>query len=310
MSQMDCTVPLASTLEKDPTDEGAWVLNWARMVDLVVAAMLLSSALLKAISPSQALAATAAWGIGYLAIALIVQLEILLAIWLYSGMANRPARFSAAGMFSIFSVISLAFVLQGHASCGCFGSLKTDPRLVLLVDISVLVALVWTTIVASPCASRSRGRCILAATAYLAVAPSLLILMLAQQPPRLASDTTMDSMSGIVILEPETWVGKASPLKQYITPQVELEGKTTTALIYHHDCPACQKVLPEYVRLAAEATQSHQQVVLIEVPPLGEQREYNSAIHTTLSPDHEWFVQAPVELVIDDGIVTSVRQFH
>lgn len=310
MSQLE--ISPSSTNSDDLAIALPWrrVWNWPRAVDISVAALLLATAALKAISPSQAITTAATWGMDYPVVIFVVQVELLLAAWLLSRTALKLARFVTASMFLFFATISLVLALQGHTSCGCFGQLKMDPWMMFLLDSSVVLAFLWAALVATPCPTTTKSPFRSISFAYPGLAPLALTAMLIHRPETLVSSTTMVGSSNIVILEPETWIGEKCPLAEHVAPSVDFAEKKSTVLVYHHDCPACQEALPNYVNLAKQNVDRDQQVVLVEVPPLGNEREPSAAIHTTLPDDRDWFVQAPVELVIDQGIVTSVRQLH
>ena len=186
---------------------------------------------------------------------------------------------------------------------GCFGSLKMHPWVMFAID----VAAVWALLVAAvaPGSTESLSSMNLTyITVYVILAISAFALMLWHQPAILGGNTLIDGSTDLVILEPEAWIGQEFPLTKYLTPPVSIENGVV--LIYHHDCPDCQRALPRYVDLA-NSVPMERQVVLVEVPPLGEPGAYGDATHTTLKSNKEWFVEAPVEVRIQGGQVTDVR---
>lgn len=121
-----------------------------------------------------------------------------------------------------------------------------------------------------------------------------------------APSSSFDS-NGLVILRRETWIGKPFPLAEHLMPKITFEGGHWTVLLYHYDCPRCREAVPEYERLAL--ARKDRQIVLIETPPYGsDQSTEGAAIHVRLSDAREWFVQTPVEVCVDDGIVVSRRR--
>src|SRR5690606_23093721 len=116
----------------------------------------------------------------------------------------------------------------------------------------------------------------------------------------------IDESSELVILEPENWIGKEFPLVEYLSPRVDFGTGKSIVLLYHHDCPECQRALPRYVAEAEDTDGASKKVVLIEVPPIGPPGEYGAAMHAVLRDDIDWFVQAPVEILVDGGKITDV----
>ena len=276
---------------------------WPRAVDGVVGLVLLLSAALKALSPSDAIETAAAYGMGYWLMIPVVQAEVLIAMLLFSGWQSRKSRQLGALLFAIFGVFSLTVAMQGHDTCGCFGSLKMHPWVMFAID----VAAVWALLLAAAAPRSTENLSSMKptyTTVYLILAITAFALMLWHQPATLGGNTLIDDSTDLVILEPEEWIGQELPLTKYLTPPVNI--KDGVVLIYHHDCPDCQRALPMYVDLA-NSVPMERQVVLVEVPPLGEPGAYGVATHTTLKANKDWFVEAPVEVRIQGGQVTSVK---
>jgi hypothetical protein len=73
-----------------------------------------------------------------------IQIEILLGLWLSSGLAARGAWAVTLGFFAILASASLYLALEGQRSCGCFGKVKVNPWATFALDISVMLALaIW-----------------------------------------------------------------------------------------------------------------------------------------------------------------------
>jgi hypothetical protein len=108
--------------------------------------------------------------------------------------------------------------------------------------------------------------------------------------------------TGLVILEPEKWLGQKLPIAGFI--DLDLSHGEWTVVFHRHDCPTCHEVLPSYVELSSMG----HKVALIEVPPFGNLNPSESGcVHGQLTADREWFVQTPVEIQLRDGIVTAVK---
>jgi len=72
----------------------------------------------------------------------LVELEILLGLWLLSGLARRGAWVAALGFFIAVAGVSLYMALAGQTSCGCFGRLTVNPWLSFAFDGTAVAALV------------------------------------------------------------------------------------------------------------------------------------------------------------------------
>ena len=118
--------------------------------------------------------------------------------------------------------------------------------------------------------------------------------------------------SQFVVLEPETWVGKRFPLLQYIDLQHQLAEGKWVVVLYHHDCPECRDVIPEYEQLAHRLAGRLDglRVGLIEMAPYARDDDLGSGDGTCargrLADVKEWFTATPVEFVLDRATVIDV----
>ena len=98
-------------------------------IERVIAAVLLPSAFLKA---RQLLVGSGEIIPGLvhspLLLALLIQSEILLALWLLIGGFARLRFIVAVGCFSIFALVSGYEAMHAMPSCGCFGNVKVPPQ--------------------------------------------------------------------------------------------------------------------------------------------------------------------------------------
>jgi hypothetical protein len=69
--------------------------------------------------------------------------EWLVGFWLLSDVAAWHARRVALALFGAFCVATLAKVISGEASCGCFGGLAVAPLAMFFVDAAMVAGLAW-----------------------------------------------------------------------------------------------------------------------------------------------------------------------
>lgn len=82
---------------------------------------------------------------------LVIEVEVLLGLWLLSGIQQRLALFASLIVFIGFACLSFYLAWQGQEDCGCFGKVKVSPWLTFGLDV-VIVAIalpcilwgVWT----------------------------------------------------------------------------------------------------------------------------------------------------------------------
>lgn len=139
------------------------------------------------------------------------------------------------------------------------------------------------------------------------VLTAISILLLYRLGPSQLRDSVPDDAGELVILQPEDWLDEEFPLQDLLTPSIDVSQGQWIILMYHHDCPKCQEALPHYQGLVEQTPPDGQpaQVLVIEVPPYGPAPQAGAAHHARLHDRSEWFVQAPVEIVLINGKVTS-----
>lgn len=130
---------------------------------------------------------------------------------------------------------------------------------------------------------------------------------------RITSDGVIGE-SSIVVLDPEKWLGKPFPLRDYIDLGEQLVNGRWTVVLYHQSCPKCQTLVAEYEALSEDTLSfdDKDRVALIEIPPFAAKRTdrqiAKSSLHYgRLFHDRDWFAQTPVVLEIVDGVVTHTR---
>jgi hypothetical protein len=72
----------------------------------------------------------------------LIQLELLVALWLFSGWKPRFSWVFCVALFASLSGAVSAMVVQNRVSCGCMGAVDLNPKWLLLSDIVALGVLI------------------------------------------------------------------------------------------------------------------------------------------------------------------------
>lgn len=301
---------IAGCIRTDRRQLATWdTLRW------VVAFVLFAAAGLK----THELATGPAAGSGLLAsrgfLTGVVHIELLLAVWLVSGLWKRAAWGAALGAFSLFALVSLASVVSGAESCGCFGRVRLHPGYTLALDV-VLVAALWR---ARP-GREGRDpalpwrRLQMAGAGWLCLAGPMTWAVMSFSPDRLSGEGRILGTSGLVIFDPQEWVGQAFPLTEHIELEADLLTGEWLVVLHQHSCSDCTALLPHAV---AWAEQAHREggatrVAFLEVPPLGQWGELHVSPEEAfasgkLSEAVDWFVRTPAVLRLVDGQVVAIK---
>ena len=71
----------------------------------------------------------------------VIELEILLGLWLLSGLAKRAAWAAALVFFAAGTAANLYLAVEGQRSCGCFGRVEVNPWVTLGLDLTAILTL-------------------------------------------------------------------------------------------------------------------------------------------------------------------------
>ena len=250
-------------------------------------------------------------------LAVQVQFELVLGLWLLGGMHRRLLWLVSTVCFALFALVSLYKALAGQASCGCFGTVHVSPWYTLALDVAATGAL----ILFRP-DLRLRGRVRLywlrlAAVVVLALAAGVPtgIAIARYEPGTITEEGEIIGDHKRVMLEPDDWPGKQFILLRYIDVGDKLAAGDWTVVLFDHDCPGCDETIPKYVRLAREGNAALGRLALIEVPPyappswiagLGR----STCLFGKLTDKLYWYVWTPAIVILKDGVVTEVTDSH
>jgi hypothetical protein len=258
-----------------------------RLVGLLLGAVLAAAAVMKAVSISRL--APFSFSTDWPGVVLVAG-EAALGSLLLVNLWRAVTRVAALVLFSAFAAYSLRAVLNGRATCGCFGDAPVSPLAMLAFDLVAITMLVctlrWTN--RRVCARWgghlyrvSVGASILAAGAagYFA------------SPIGAARD-----WEELIVFDPAEWIGRPLPFVGEIDIGDELSRGTWTVLFYRRGCPLCEAVLACYERGQAGGVPDHR-VALVELPPqearpaVGASQEAATGLRRgRLDPKSRWFV--------------------
>jgi thiol-disulfide isomerase/thioredoxin len=234
--------------------------------------------------------------------------EILLASWLASGWHRRIANAVAIFFFSIVACIAASKWWSGELSCGCFGPLKVSPWTTTFLDIAILTSLLWQQFRKSLERARPSKAWVIEVLLLGGTLAGALPAVAYHFHPVATSTEGMTDSGGLIVLEPEKWVGKPCPLTRYITVQSPISLGTCRIVLFHSDCPDCQRLLPQVEEIARN---KGIRTILVEIPPVAPPEQsivpYNTVCEIgLLDASKEWFATTPVIIDLSNGQV--VRQ--
>lgn len=291
------------TVDSSATDCGHRFPSVRKAGRLAIGVLLVTAAFLKASSPWESLLLESAYRVPRTAALLAIQAEIALGAAMLFNIWPRQTRRVAMASFALFAAFSAYRAIGGAESCGCFGPIKIAPWWTFGVDLAVIGVLA----VCEPEQGEQRtNQAGLAFAGYAAAGGSCLVLATLIAPSENRTNPILKDVGEVSLLEPDEWIGQPFPLGEFIEPSKQFSTGEWILLLYHHDCPKCRAARPKYEALVEKSSVStSRSLLLIEVPPYGPEKSANSESYARLTNDREWFVQAPVEITLHDGIVTG-----
>jgi hypothetical protein len=245
----------------------------------------------------------------------LVDYELFLAIWLASGLHAIAAWGTAVLTFAVFSIASLIAILGGAEACGCFGRIKLHPGYSFLLDAALLLVLWRTRPRPGQDAHRGRGRrVVLAGGAFVCLAIPLSTVLTRSPGVKAGGAGWTAGASGLVILEPKEWVGKAFPLIEETDIGVDLRTGEWLVLFHRHDCSKCAVTVPRSIEWARRnyGRPGSPRLALLEVPPFEETGQplvdpHPAFLSGKLSDHVDWFLRTPALIRISGGLVGSAE---
>jgi hypothetical protein len=290
--------------------------NSSRLIPATVGLLLLSAAGLKTLYPPLSASHLLLFSSPALSVAL-VELELLMGLWLWSGLWRAACRLAALGLFFTFAVFNLEQTWAGAVSCACFGRIPFSPWAAVCLDLLVVVVL-WFWRPAAHASIRTFASHPLRSVAVggmgVLLAISGAVAMSGSRPAVLTENGAIVGNGGTVVLEPEAWIGKRFPLLTHIDVGAELASGEWLVILYRRDCHSCLQVMAKYEQLAREEARDGKapRIALVEVPQDGQTNTVFATDESAcklgyLKGERRWYVATPVLLQVENGRVTSCK---
>jgi len=275
----------------------------SRIWDVVCGGLLIVAASLKVLYPA-AVGLTGATGgtFAWYAATISIVIELLLGWGLVAGIGPKYLRPAAGILFMLFAVYSMHRAVAGFKQCGCFGAVSVPPWVTAAID---LVAAAGLLVLPAESLLRHSRRARVAAVTAVAISLPVLWMGLSWVNSASRGGVAAWTSGGMKILSPNEWVGKAFPIASSIAPATNIADGAWDVLMFHHDCPKCQEVVP--VQREHAAANPSTRLLLLEVPPCGPPPTVPPNVMVAkLNERQSWFVSAPVMIRVKNGVVTSV----
>ncbi len=245
----------------------------------------------------------------------LVASEWFMAAWLLSGLLPRLAWNASAALFASFLLVSAWKFLHDAPSCGCFGAIPVPPIYTVLLDASVITALLFfrpPNTLAAEWPRLLQRKTLLSFLLALLLSPLLawsVILLATPRATQAAADLLQSGNT--LILEPDQWLSKPFPLLRYLDNPSPLTRGRWLVLMVHTDCPDCQAAMARYRAAAATmpAQAATRSIAFLIVPSSPNDPALSPSPNITLlklPTSHDWFASTPAALQFTDGIVTRV----
>lgn len=238
--------------------------------------------------------------------------EVVLASALVSGFARWwVIRFTGL-VFCGFLTYTIYRALSGHHSCGCFGSVRVNPWITSLLDLSIvfLIAGRVRTQHAQRSGLENAGAFAVVLTAAVLITAAFIYYF---RPAHLAPDGKLTGGRGPIICNPPSWYGEKLPLMRFIHRLTPIRTGRWLLVLYYHQCPDCQAEIRLIEKHLLRRVHRHRRlphVALLQIPPFGALPADVPTRHMLLlrmKSSRRWLPPfLPVLLGIRNGIVYRV----
>jgi hypothetical protein len=240
----------------------------------------------------------------------VVQVELLLAVWLFAGLWPAWAWRGALALFAVFGLVSLSKALAGEASCGCFGRLTVSPWITSTLNLAIVAALIWILPAPNHPTTISTRRFTACLLVWLLLGGATVAAPATYRPAVLNESGEITGSGRVVVLEPETWIGNRLPLLGQIDIGRQLERGNWLVVLYKPDCGNCRALLERLTHDGAESDEKGAKLAVVEVPTERDRSDAQitlpaHAVVGRLDDARTWRVSTPTILRLSDGRVVS-----
>lgn len=212
--------------------------------------------------------------------------------------------------FALFAGFSGWKLIQGSASCGCFGDVIIRPSHTLALNLGVLAALMVFPPPGIRTTPRSSCFRLVAVATCFAGASALMLATAGQGLQTVRISPGVESTGHILRLDPSKWIGKELPIKGLLlTPLDILEHGCCTIWIVDPACAKCHREFKEEVSDGSPLADCERLVIVVNARSGDITGPWNSKGVTLVELDSPSEVHCPVPVKLNcvNGHVLSAE---
>ena len=243
---------------------------------------------------------------------LIVVGEILFALVLISGLWMAWMWLLSLLGFTAFTLVSVIKGLSGETSCGCFGTVTVNPWITATFDAAIVGLLLVFRATKNAEPERplfSLGNVMFS---WLMIALPLVWLMASFQPAAITSSGEIIGESRVVMLYPKEWINQKWPLSSFVEIAEDLEQGYWIVVLYGADCRSCHEHFNEWKNKGFPVpSEGDERIALLEITGNSENALKRALVAEpyiwgSLIRERQWYVETPVVLLLQEGIVRQI----
>jgi hypothetical protein len=148
---------------------------------------------------------------------------------------------------------------------------------------------------------KQKGKIIVVISIWLVVTVLILFAMLSVNFVTLTEESDLLGNEKSILLEPSKWIGKKFPLLRFLedTDIDKILTNNQNIVLFRFDCEECKQMI--------EKIQDKNHYIFIAIPS----EKNNVALfslteYLTLPDKYEWWIETPIVLTLENGIVKKV----
>ena len=215
--------------------------------------------------------------------------EIVLSVWLISGIRLSWSLRVAAALFFCFAMATLRMIFHGVEDCGCFGALSLSPKATYWIDLAALLIAI-------------------AALRLVRFRTLLLGILL----PGLICYSGTSAAAYHRHSDPKITPGNPWPSSGVVDCSADLSQGRWIVLIYSSDCARCESLASDYARDASEwaAQGKKARLALLDAEAHGSPDTFPSFPGVVRGDllQRDLYQHTPILLLLDQGLVQVVEE--
>ncbi len=207
------------------------------------------------------------------------------------------AKFVVIGTFAALAVVSAFHVAWGKQSCGCLGPVLVSPALLLVLDTTIVLVMLWFSV---DMQRKTSHKWFIILCNIFVVVFALLALW---SPAIPGTARGIKVVGAFVFLDPAEWQGQSATILQQLDPDLGMSESESTIVFLRGNCEDCLRAVDEL-----SSTKQPYELRFVLLPPVQHLKQTigNRYRIDVLSNENVWIAETPFAIEVNgEGTITT-----